>query len=140
VTVIEPQPWRRNIAGQLGFTCVDKPEDRHWSAVIDAAGTAAASDTAITAAAPGGHVLLLGLSGSGPVPVDLDHVVLTDLTVTGSLGSPSVWPNVIDMIASGTIHPSDLVTHTYGLAEARVAFAVVGSPAVATLKVLVSGP
>jgi L-iditol 2-dehydrogenase len=139
VTVIESQPWRRDFARQLGFTCVDQSEDRRWPAVIDAAGTATASAAAISAAAPGGRVLLLGLTGSGPVPVDLDHVVLTDLTVMGSLGSPSVWPHVIDMIASGAIHPSDLVTNTYGLADARVAFAAVGSPAVPTLKVLVRG-
>ncbi len=59
--------------------------------------------------------MLIGLTGEPTVPVAVDRLVVGDQTVIGSLGSPGVWPEVIDLLASRAIRPSALVTHTFDL-------------------------
>ena len=137
VTVLEPQPGRRAIAEELGFECPRGRVDRRWSAVVEASGTAPGVEAAVGAAAGAAHVLLLGLSGSESVPVDVDRVVLNDMIVKGSLGSPSVWPDVIELVAQGAVVPSRLVSGRYGLEQAAVALAEVRARAAGTLKVRV---
>ena len=41
---------------------------------------------------------------------DLDQVVINDLHVSGALGSPNIWPDVIQMIESGKVNPSAIVS------------------------------
>jgi 2-desacetyl-2-hydroxyethyl bacteriochlorophyllide A dehydrogenase len=80
--------------------------------VLEASGTSAGVGSAVEAAAPGATVVLQGLLGRLPEKaLDLDHVVVNDLTLRGALGSPGIWPDVIALIEKDLVDPAALVTH-----------------------------
>jgi threonine dehydrogenase-like Zn-dependent dehydrogenase len=80
--------------------------------VLEASGTAAGVEAAVAAAAPGATIILQSLMGGRPErALDLDHIVVHDLTLRGALGSPGIWPEVIALIEEGLVDPSAIVTH-----------------------------
>jgi threonine dehydrogenase-like Zn-dependent dehydrogenase len=86
--------------------------------VLEASGTAAGVEAAVAAAAPGATIVLQGLMGGRPErALDLDHIVVHDLTLRGALGSPNIWPEVIGLIEQGLVDPSAIVTHDRPMAD-----------------------
>jgi len=136
VLLVEHHHARRQFAASLGFEAVSTLPDR-FDQVIDASGTASGTATALQAAADGGRIVVLGLCGKPAVPVDLDSLVLRDLVLVGSLGSPGIWPEVIDLVATGRVLPSSIVSHEFTLDEATQAFGRALDADPATRKVVV---
>lgn len=87
--------------------------DRGAPAVIfEASGNPEAIRMAIATAGAGGQVVLQGFCGGRRVEaLDTDTLIVNDLTVHGALGSPGIWPQVIDLIERGRLDPGALVTH-----------------------------
>jgi threonine dehydrogenase-like Zn-dependent dehydrogenase len=86
--------------------------------VLEASGTASGVEAAVAVAAPGATIVLQGLMGGRPErALDLDHIVVHDLTLRGALGSPGIWPEVIALIQEGLIDPSAIVTHDRPMAD-----------------------
>jgi L-iditol 2-dehydrogenase len=138
VTVIESQPSRRDYASTLGFTVLRPGSRRHrFPRVIEASGAASGISAALARCTPGGAVVLLGLTGLRSTPVDTDAIVVGDLTVRGSLGSPGVWAEAIGLVASGQVKPSMLVSHEFPLARAAEAFAMAGRHNAGVRKILI---
>jgi threonine dehydrogenase-like Zn-dependent dehydrogenase len=71
------------------------------------------------------------------VAVDLDRVVVNDQVILGSLGSPDVWPQALELLGRGRLRPSTLVTHRFSLEAVGVAVATMRDSASGTGKVLV---
>jgi 2-desacetyl-2-hydroxyethyl bacteriochlorophyllide A dehydrogenase len=136
VTVTDTRPDRLTLAATLGLPphASDAGEDA-YDVVLLCAGGAGALGFALRTVRPGGTVVILGLSGKPEVPVDMDSVVVRDLTVHGVLGSPNVWPDTIELVRSGRIQAEPLVSATYGLDEARDALERLTEPG--SLKVLI---
>jgi L-iditol 2-dehydrogenase len=65
----------------------------------------------------------------------MDSVVVRDLAVHGVLGSPHVWPDTIELVRSGKVATSPLVSAAYGLSRAREALERLTQPG--SLKVLI---
>lgn len=122
VVVVEPDQGRRRFAASLDLPVAPEVVGS-WPLVVEASGNAAGMRAALAAAGVDGRVLLVGLCGQPTVPVDLDRVVLSDQTVLGSLSSPGVWPQVIDLVATGALAPGRLVTRTFPLDQVGEAFA-----------------
>ena len=136
VRLVEVDPDRRRFAAELGLH-VSAALDERVPRVVEASGTAGGIAAALETCLDGGSVVLLGLTGAPATPVDLDRVVVRDLTVQGSLGSPGVWPEVVALVASGQVRPSVLVSHRFGLADAAAAYALAASREPGVRKVLV---
>jgi 2-desacetyl-2-hydroxyethyl bacteriochlorophyllide A dehydrogenase len=136
VTVTDTRPDRLALAAKLGFPAhaTDAGEDA-YDAVLLCAGGPAALDFALRTVRPGGTVVVLGLSGTATVPVDMDGAVVRDLVVHGVLGSPHVWPDAIELVRAGRIETEPLVSGTYGLDSAREALERLTLPG--SLKVLI---
>jgi L-iditol 2-dehydrogenase len=109
-------------------------EDAYDVAIVCAGGAGALS-FALRTVRPGGSVAVLGLSGAEAIPVDMDSVVVRDVTVHGVLGSPHVWPDAIALVRSGVVDTAPLVSATYALAQARDALETLTRPG--SLKVLI---
>ncbi|MER7687158.1 alcohol dehydrogenase catalytic domain-containing protein [Streptomyces sp. NPDC097610] len=125
-------------AQALGFEA-GLPDDVQSPFVIEASGNPAGRRSAVQRCASGGTVVLLGLSGTTD-ELDFDDVVLRDVTIKGSLGSPGVWPEVIALLASGRVVPSPVVSHEFDLRRAEDAFelAAAGRPGVRKVVVRLS--
>lgn len=88
------------------------------SVALEATGRPEAAYTALHSVRPGGRVVLQGLFAGQPLRgFDLDQIVINDLQVSGALGSPNIWPDVIRLIESGKVNPSAIVSDEYPLAQ-----------------------
>jgi D-arabinose 1-dehydrogenase-like Zn-dependent alcohol dehydrogenase len=67
----------------------------------------------------------------------LDPGAPDDQSVLGSLGSPDVWPQALELLGRGRVRPSTLVTHRYPLEAVDRAVATMRHGADGTGKVLV---
>jgi len=88
------------------------------SVVLEATGRPDAAYTALHSVCPGGTVVFQGLfAGQTLTGFDLDQVVINDLQVVGALGSPNIWPDVIQLIESGKVNPMAIVSDEYPLEQ-----------------------
>ncbi len=98
----------------------DVPVDR-FDLVIEAAGTGESVSTAISLAARGAMVILLGLPAHG-TQIDLapDDLVNDDVVIQGSFSYTSqAFTDVVEQVNAGLLKPSFLITHRYELDRAR---------------------
>src|SRR3954453_22398522 len=132
---VEIDPDRRAFARSLGLE--PAPEHGVSSAyVVEASGSHAGRREAVRRCESGGVVVLVGFVGAMG-ELDLDDVVVRDLTVRGSLGSPGVWPAVIRLLESGAGRPSAVVSHEFALADVEEAFRLAAGRRPGVRKILV---
>ncbi|MBV9169499.1 MAG: alcohol dehydrogenase catalytic domain-containing protein [Chloroflexi bacterium] len=97
----------------------------HWcpSVVFEAAGASAALEFALSAVAPGGKVVGVGL-GTTPVEVVPLQFVRRGLSLVASLiyDHPTDFLRAIELVSSGQIRPSSLLTRSIDLEELPSAF------------------
>ena len=115
VAVLDNRPDRMERLRLFGVRA--PAADETFGYVLEAAGAPGSLDAARVRMAPGGRLVVVGLSGRPVVDVAVDDLVVKDQTMIGSIGSPGVWPEVLALIASGGVRPSALVTHVLDIAD-----------------------
>ncbi|HUX03976.1 MAG TPA: alcohol dehydrogenase catalytic domain-containing protein [Acidimicrobiales bacterium] len=110
------------LAGADRFT-TETPEGS-FDLVIEAAGVAEATMTAIGLAARGATVTLLGLPPHGAtVEVGPDDLVNNDLIIQGSFSyTRNAWRDVVARLNEGVLRPSFLITHRFTIDQFDDAF------------------
>jgi threonine dehydrogenase-like Zn-dependent dehydrogenase len=98
---------------------------------VDAVGSTATAVASVRSLCRRGrHVqvgLLLGSQATPPLPMDL--VVARELSVHGSHGMPAhQYPDLLDLVADGSLDPSLLIGQVIGLADAPAALAAMSKP------------
>ncbi len=128
VYVVEPVPWRRALALQLGATGVIDPktcdpvdELRRLTkigpdVVLEACGLPDVMPTTIDAARKAGRIVLLGIPG-GKSSVDFFKVVVTEKEVIGSMSHvyDEDFYTALQLLAEGRIDGEKLITHRISL-------------------------
>ena len=135
VAALEPDAGRMERLASLGVRAA-AAEDV-FDVVLEASGSRGGVAAALDRLGPSGRLVVIGLTGAESVPVDLDRVVVNDQVVLGSLGSPDVWPQALELLGRGRVRPSALVTHRYPLEAVGEAVATMRDRAPGTGKVLV---
>jgi L-iditol 2-dehydrogenase len=127
-------------AGAGSFSIIDVSPG--YDLVVEAAGAAAAVETALAKVRRGGTVLLLGLPPHGhAVAMAADDTVNNDLTILGSFGYTSAaWRSVVTLLNSGLLKPSVLVTHRYPLGEWEQALTALRGVSAAGAQASPTGP
>jgi len=121
----------------LAETALEVTDGDLFDVTIEAAGTHAALNDAISLAAPRGRVAVVGDASAEPFGYSLASVIGVELSIIGVRGSPNVWPETIDLIQRGKINVGPLVSHCYPIDEYEVAFSVAERGGADVLKVLV---
>lgn len=85
--------------------------------VIEAAGSHKALNSALEVVRKGGEILIYGVFGGGPVPVDIQPIQMNELVIKGLNGSPFKYPDTIELISSGAIDVKPLISHTFRLED-----------------------
>lgn len=98
---------------------------------LDAVGTArTAVDSIRSLRKHGRHVqvgLMFGEDAEPPIP--MEPVIMGELEILGIRGMPATdYPRVLEMVSSGAIDPTRLVTRTVSLDEASVVLEAMGGP------------
>lgn len=135
VYVLSDRASRAEFAAGLGFPA--HTEGKKYSTVIEAAGGKTAVADSLAALAPGGRLVVTGLTGLETVPIPVDSVVVQDQEIRGSLGSPGVWSEVVGLLAAGLFRPSDLVTHVFDITDFPQAIQLARAREDATGKILI---
>ncbi|WP_150306544.1 zinc-dependent alcohol dehydrogenase [Planctomonas psychrotolerans] len=115
VAVAEPEASRMARLTELGARAARPGET--FPIVFEASGSAYGVADSFGNLANGGRLVVVGLNGLGALPIDLDRVVINDQTIVGSLGSPGVWPQALELLSSGRVHPALLVSDRFPLSE-----------------------
>ena len=94
---------------------------------IEATGVGAVLEQAIDLAAPGASISVVGVHKA---PISLNPLVLLmkELHLTGSMAYPTEFPVVIEMLMSGEVDLSPLVSHRFPLESFMEALAVAKDP------------
>ena len=125
--VVDPQTQRLDLAREVGARAasVNVPEGPPSNMVFETSGAAAALTAAIATAAPGGTVVLVGLSHQ-PVLVDTVRIVRQRLRVHGSIiyEHPIDFRSTVDLVSEGALHPGRVLQRAFALSEADEALRV----------------
>ncbi|KAF2156382.1 hypothetical protein K461DRAFT_275488 [Myriangium duriaei CBS 260.36] len=107
--------------------------------VIDATGAASCIQTGVHLCKKGGMYVQAGM-GRENINFPITTVCIRDLTVRGSIRyTAGVYPMAVELVASGKVQPSKLITHRFKFKEAEKAFETVKAGGEDTLKVLIEG-
>lgn len=132
--VAEPSEGRRTVALQMGATEAVAPDDlasvlerlsggRGADVVVECSGRPEVMATALEIAAFRGRVAFIGIDVGRSAPAQLGLIQSKELTLSGSIGSPGVWPRTLRFLATSGIDLSPLITHVFGIDDATDAVA-----------------
>jgi L-iditol 2-dehydrogenase len=135
VVVIGGRPSRRALAMSLGADAaidrqagdvqaqvLEQTDGRRFDVVIEATGNPATTRDILTYLRPRGRISMVSLFNSQKGELDLDALVVNNITLKGSLGSPNVWDETLYLMESGRIRAAPLITERQPLAEALAVF------------------
>jgi threonine dehydrogenase-like Zn-dependent dehydrogenase len=136
VILIDPLPLRQEVAKKLGIDYIVNPsnedavqkvlaltEGKGADLVVEASGHAASLASVFDYAREFGRVSMVGISIGKDISVDLGKIQIKSLTVKGCVGSPNIWPQALQFLATAKTNLSPIRTHEYKLADAEAAFA-----------------
>jgi len=122
VCVSEPLAHRRAVA--LGFGAQEWTPGQEVEVAVECAGEDGAVEDAITAARPGGRVVLVGIPEDDRTAFSAGAARRKGLTIMLVRRMRHTYPRAVRMVENGTIDVRSLVTHRYPLDRVDEAFAV----------------
>lgn len=132
----EQSQWAARVAEEIKetFGLGEGPD-----VVIDATGAPSCIQTGVHLCKKGGTYVQAGM-GVENVNFPITTVCIRDLTVRGSIRyTAGVYPMAVDLVSSGKVVPSKLITHRFKFEDAEQAFETVKAGGESTLKVLIGG-
>jgi L-iditol 2-dehydrogenase len=129
VVVVEPSTDRRAAALGLGARHAVDPGEadalleeltggRGADVVLEASGRPAVMARALELVAFQGRVAYIGIDVGQEAPAKLGLIQSKELRITGSIGSPGVWPETLRFLANSGIDLTSLVTQQFALDDA----------------------
>jgi threonine dehydrogenase-like Zn-dependent dehydrogenase len=104
VAALEPDAGRMERLASLGVREAGARDV--FDVVLEASGSRGGVAAALDRLGRSGRLVVIGLTGAESVPVDLDRVVVNDQVILGSLGSPDVWPQALELLGRGRVRPA----------------------------------
>ncbi|MET1038782.1 MAG: zinc-binding dehydrogenase [Aeromicrobium sp.] len=140
VVVVEPSADRREFATSLGAHHAVAPEDaeavlskvtdgRGADVVVEVSGRPAVMAGALELVAFQGRVAYIGIDVGGETPAKLGLIQSKELRITGSIGSPGVWPETLRFLATSGIDLTPMVTQRFDVEAAVEALEAAHHPA-----------
>lgn len=138
--VVEPSEHRREKALSLGANVAVAPDElesvlaresggRGASVVIEATGRPEVMAQALEIAAFKGRIGYIGIDVGRDAPAKLGLIQSKELTITGSIGSPGVWPETLRFMSQAGIDLTSLVTQRFDVDTATDAVEAARNPA-----------
>ena len=132
--LIEPTVRRRELGERMGgHDTIDptsaSPGDqvreltggRGADVVIEASGNAEAMASALDIAGFRGRLGFIGINVGGLAPAALGMIQSKALAITGTIGSPDIWPETIRFMSATGLDLDPMVTATFDLADGPAA-------------------
>lgn len=133
VVGINDEPYRRKIAGKMGFDRIlsklAKKEYDSFDVVLEMSGSRSGIDLAFDAVRIGGKLMAFGIP-KDKVSIDWGkYMINKELTILSVFGRKiwETWNQVTDLLKSGKLNVKPLITHTFALKDFEKAMAVMRS-------------
>ncbi|MFC2030243.1 zinc-binding dehydrogenase [Chloroflexota bacterium] len=149
VIVVEPQPYRQQMALDLGADRVIDPTEgdlseqvlahtdgRGATLVLECSGSNGALASAFEVVGKQGRIVLIGQSAGRRIPIEIGQAIFQRTTIVGSSGSPYFFPKTLTFMSRQLVDLMAVVTHRFPLADVKDAFDL-GKSAVDSAKILV---
>ena len=130
VISVEPQPWRRQMARELGADTVvdpgggdlveqvmDQTGGRGAGLVLECSGSNGGRAATIDVAAAYGRIVLIGDSPARKEPIDIGQSVFKVTTLLGTLDSPFFFSKTMEFMARQLVDLTQVVTHRFPLTD-----------------------
>lgn len=85
--------------------------------VIESSGSVQALNSGLEILKKGGELLIYGVFGGGPVPVDIQPIQINELIIKGLNSAPFKYPETIELISNGKISVTSLISHTFRMED-----------------------
>jgi len=120
---LERDADRLTIAERLGATVItESPGESAFDVVVECSGSAGGAAACLRAARPWSRYVAVGIFGR-PVTIDLDTVLLKELTITSGFAStPGAWRRGMALLAQRRVDLEPLVGRTAPLEEFNQVF------------------
>nr|WP_320022191.1 alcohol dehydrogenase catalytic domain-containing protein [uncultured Draconibacterium sp.] len=150
VGVIEPLDYRLSKADEIGASwlinpinedveaAVQKQNELLLDVVFEASGEQEAVNNAIKILKPGGKLVLVGIPPDAQYVFDMDLMRRKELTVINVRRQNHCVEEAIDLVISGAVQVSKMVTHEFTLEETPVAFDVVEGYKFGAIKAMIN--
>ncbi|PPF77075.1 alcohol dehydrogenase [Subtercola sp. Z020] len=140
VIVVEPAEGRRQIALQLGAASAVHPDaaaeavlqsssGRGADVVVECSGRPEVMAQALELAGFRARIAYIGIDVGRMATARLGLIQSKELTITGSIGSPGVWPETLRFLAGAGIDLSPLITQVFDADDALAALDAAHNPA-----------
>lgn len=136
VILVEPTAHRRELGLRMGATDTVDPttspagdQVRELTGgagagvVIEASGNPAAMASAFDMAGFAARLGFIGINVGGAAPAALGLIQSKALSISGTIGSPDIWPETIRFLSATGLDLSPMITATFDLADATDALA-----------------
>ena len=115
-----------NTDGKAAAQVMALTANRGVDVAIEAIGISVSFDICQAVVTAGGHIANIGVHGK-PVQLNLDRLWSHNITLTTRLVDTVTTPMLLQMVASGKVKPSPLITHHFSLAETMKAYDTFGN-------------
>jgi 2-desacetyl-2-hydroxyethyl bacteriochlorophyllide A dehydrogenase len=149
VLAVDQVPDRLARAAALGAEPIDASHGGGAAGVLEATGGRGADSVieavgldrtildAVTCAAPGGTISVVGVSLNMELPFPMPLVLLKKLTLRATVAAiPSTWARLVSLLAAGRLRPDAVFTHHLGLSEASLAYRMFDAHEEGVLKIM----
>ncbi|HWH99028.1 MAG TPA: NAD(P)-dependent alcohol dehydrogenase [Propionibacteriaceae bacterium] len=125
VTITDVSDFRLAKARELGLATsqADGPLTGEFDVLLECSGAQPALTAGIRAMAPAGRVALVGM-GSDAVSIDVPVIQGRELTISGVFRYANTYPLALQLIASGAVNVTDVISHRFPLAETERALTI----------------
>jgi L-iditol 2-dehydrogenase len=148
VIVVEPIPYRRDMARKLGADVaidptpgykeqiMDETGGRGATLVLECSGSDAALADSIDIVGKQARIVLVGQSVGRKVPIEIGMAIWKATTIYGSCDSPFFFPKTLDFMGRRLVDLTQVVTHRFPLDRIHEAFEL-GKNASASGKIII---
>jgi L-iditol 2-dehydrogenase len=125
VTITDVSDFRLAKARELGLatSLASGPLTEEFDVLLECSGAQPALTSGIRAMAPAGRVALVGM-GADSVSIDVPIIQGRELTISGVFRYANTYPLALQLIASGAVNVTDVISHRFPLAETEQALTI----------------
>jgi threonine dehydrogenase-like Zn-dependent dehydrogenase len=116
---------------------LERTAGRGVDSVIEAVGLDRTIADAVSCAAAGGTISVVGVNMSMELPFPMALAFLKQLTLRTTVASiPATWATLVPLLAAGRLRPDEVFTHRMGLSEVAEAYRMFDAHDPGVLKIL----
>jgi L-iditol 2-dehydrogenase len=123
--------------GDIGNQLKQRTKGTGVDVIIETSGNAKAITDSIRLVNRGGRIVLVGLPTSDALPVDIPHLVDSELDVYGVFRYANTYPAAIQALSKGSQDIRKVITHKFALSEIKAAVELARTQKETSIKIMI---